>query len=69
MIKFLLVSTDQLVVINTVILMLSGIAVYIYTVYVESFARLNFHGFRGFLEERESFPMNLLLYITSYIAT
>ena len=25
------------------------------TVYVESFAGLNFHGFRGFLEERESF--------------
>ena len=26
------------------------------TVYVESFAGLNFHGFRSFLEERKSFP-------------
>ena len=30
--------------------------VHVHTVYVESFAGLNFHGFRGFLEERESFP-------------
>ena len=31
------------------------------TVNGESFTGLNFRGFHGFLEDRESFPMNILL--------
>ena len=34
---------------------------YKYTVNGESFTGLNFCGFHGFVEDRESFPMNILL--------